>query len=178
MLQIGNSRYEKNNPIEFFYLNSDVDANLVLVETSKKRYDIRMAEPTTEAIAEYFNTGGDDTRKILDLSRIKFIDTKGFHGLKTLQKKYGDMKLIVNDEVRELVELQGLHDTFSFMQGIPIDVYDKLQSFRKQLKWVRWKEDYRDFLSKMFKTKKEEPYGHSPDSQYSTPSEHAPQPLP
>jgi anti-anti-sigma regulatory factor len=178
MLQIGNSRYEKNRPIEFFYLNSSVDADVVLVEPSKKRYDIRKARTMTEAISEYFKIGGDGTRKILDLSRVDFVDSEGMYGLKTLQKKYRDMKIIVNDEVHELVKLQELQDFFSLEQGIPIDVYNELQSFRKQLKGVKWKEDYRDFFRKVFKTKKESPYAHSPTSQYSTPPEQAVQSFP
>ena len=151
MLQIGNSIYAKTGFGEFFYLNSDVDADLALVNVPKGRYDILKAEPLTKVLSGYFEIGSDKTRKIADFSKIRFVDSMGFDLLKKLQNEYRDMKFIFNDEVLELLELPEIPDTFSLENGIPIDVYNKLQSFREQLKGVDWKE---------YKT-----YEHSPASQ-------------
>jgi hypothetical protein len=121
---------------KFFYMNSKVDASVFIMQTPNRKYNTLMAEPAKEELDSYFSFGGKDTRKILKLSEINFVDTHGFDTLLYLQRKYPEMELIVNEDVYELVRLLKLEDTLSISPDFPEDVSRELESMRKRLDLV------------------------------------------
>ncbi len=138
MKKIGNSRYAKTDFGEFFYLNSNVDTSLLLLRPRDKRYNVLVADDVKDSIWSengYFKTVGDEnTKKIVDLSRIYFVDSKASQDLLKMQEEYGNnLRLIISDEVDELLELQKIKNKFIIESGIPLDVYNELLELKKNI---------------------------------------------
>jgi len=85
------------------------------------RFNAIIAEPVKEELLELFNK--PNTKLVLDLSGINFIDSSGFGVFLSLMKAannhYGSFKICnISKEVMELFKLLQLHNVF--------EIYDNL----------------------------------------------------
>ncbi len=95
---------------------------LVASFKDQDRFNALITEPVKEKLMGYFNK--PNTRLMIDLTGIKFIDSSGFSVFLTVMKaannNYGELKICnVSKEVKELFELLQLHNIF--------EIYDSVQ---------------------------------------------------
>jgi anti-sigma B factor antagonist len=101
--------------------------NTIVVKFNKiDRFNALISEPVKEDLKSFFNK--PDTRLILNLEGIKFIDSSGFgvflSTLKTANNNHGQFKICnINEEVMELFKLLQLHNVF--------ELYDNLEDCLK-----------------------------------------------
>lgn len=104
---------------------------LVARFNNQDRFNALIAEPVKETLLAYYTK--PNTRLLVDLSGIKFIDSSGFSVLLSLMKasnnNYGQLKICnVSRDVKELFEVLQLHNVF--------EIYDSCQdcmnSFAKE----------------------------------------------
>lgn len=79
------------------------------------RFNALIVEPVKEQLKSFFNK--PDTRLVLNLEGIKFIDSSGFGVflsiMKTANNNHGQFKICsINREVMELFKLLQLHNVF------------------------------------------------------------------
>ncbi len=101
--------------------------NTIVVKFNKiDRFNALISEPVKEDLKSFFNK--PDTRLILNLEGIKFIDSSGFgvflSTLKTANNNHGQFKICnIAEEVMELFKLLQLHNVF--------ELYDNLEDCLK-----------------------------------------------
>jgi anti-sigma B factor antagonist len=101
--------------------------NTIVVKFNKiDRFNALISEPVKEDLKSLFNK--PDTRLILNLEGIKFIDSSGFgvflSTLKTANNNHGQFKICnIAEEVMELFKLLQLHNVF--------ELYDNLEDCLK-----------------------------------------------
>lgn len=101
--------------------------NAIVVKFNKiDRFNALISEPVKEDLKRFFNK--PDTRLILSLEGIKFIDSSGFgvflSTLKTANNNHGQFKICnISEEVMELFKLLQLHNVF--------ELYDNLEDCLK-----------------------------------------------
>lgn len=83
--------------------------------TNEDRLNAFIAETVKESLLSYFNK--PNTKLILDLKGIRFIDSSGFGVFLSIMKaannNYGKFKICnVSDEVKELFQVLQLHTVF------------------------------------------------------------------
>lgn len=88
---------------------------LVAGFTGQDRFNGLITEPVKEKLLAYYNK--PNTRLVIDLEGIKFIDSSGFSVFLSLMKaannNYGELKICnVNPEVKELFQVLQLHNVF------------------------------------------------------------------
>ena len=98
---------------------------LVAKFTNEDKFNALIAEAVKETILSYYNK--PNTKLIISLEGIRFIDSSGFSTLLTIMKaannNYGEFKICnVAEEVKELFQVLQLHNIFeihdSFNDGI------------------------------------------------------------
>ena len=92
-----------------------IDNILVVSFQDVNRFNILITDTIKEEVKSFFNT--PNTKLILDLTGINFIDSSGFGVflsiMKTANNSYGYFKICnINDEVMELFKLLQLHHVF------------------------------------------------------------------
>ena len=92
------------------------------------RFNALIAEPVKQELLEYFNK--PNTRLIIDLEGISFIDSSGFgvflSTMKAANNNYGTLKICnISEEVMELFKLLQLHNVFELYK----DLDECIQSF-------------------------------------------------
>jgi anti-sigma B factor antagonist len=101
--------------------------NIIVVKFNKlDRFNALISEPIKEDLKSFFNK--PDTKLILNLEGIQFIDSSGFGVflsiLKTANNNHGQFKICnISGEVMELFKLLQLHNVF--------ELYDKLEDCLK-----------------------------------------------
>ncbi len=101
--------------------------NIIVVKFNRiDRFNALISEPIKEDLKSFFNK--PDTKLILNLEGIKFIDSSGFGVflsiLKTANNNHGQFKICnISGEVMELFKLLQLHNVF--------ELYDKLEDCLK-----------------------------------------------
>ncbi len=93
----------------------NIDGVLVVAFKDVNRFNALITEPVKEEINGYFNT--PNTRLVLDLGGISFIDSSGFGAflsiMKTANNNNGSFKICnISEEVMELFKLLQLHNVF------------------------------------------------------------------
>jgi anti-sigma B factor antagonist len=88
---------------------------LVVSFQDVNRFNVLITDTIKEEVKSFFNT--PNTKLILDLTGINFIDSSGFGVflsiMKTANNNYGFFKICnINDEVMELFKLLQLHHVF------------------------------------------------------------------
>ncbi len=93
------------------------DSNGVLIVSFKEtdRFNALITEPVKESLLGYFNK--PETKLVLDLGGIKFIDSTGFSVflsvMKAANNHNGQFKICnVADDVKELFQVLQLHNVF------------------------------------------------------------------
>jgi len=91
------------------------DGILVAGFTDEDRFNGLITEPVKEKLLAYYNK--PNTKLVIDLHGIKFIDSSGFSVFLSLMKaannNYGELKICnVNQEVKELFKVLQLHNVF------------------------------------------------------------------
>jgi len=92
-----------------------VDGVLIVSFKNVNRFNALIAEPVKEEMKTYFTT--PNTRLVLDLDGISFIDSSGFGTflsiMKTANNNFGYFKICnISEEVMELFKLLQLHNVF------------------------------------------------------------------
>ena len=92
-----------------------IDNINVVSFSNSDRFNSLITEPVKESLLEFFNKS--NTKLVLDLEGIKFIDSSGFgvflSVMKAANNNYGVFKICnVNDDVMELFKLLQLHNVF------------------------------------------------------------------
>lgn len=96
--------------------------NIIVVSFDNvKRFNALITEPVKEELKSFFNK--PNTKLILNLNGIEFIDSSGFGVflslLKTANNSYGQFKLCnVTPEVLELFKLLQLHNVFEIYTNL------------------------------------------------------------
>jgi anti-sigma B factor antagonist len=105
--------------------------NGVIVVTFDKinRFNALITEPVKEQLKAHFNL--PNTRLVLDLSGINFIDSSGFGVflslMKTANNNYGYFKICsISEEVLDLFKLLQLHNVFEIYNSVD----DAIKSFK------------------------------------------------
>ena len=93
----------------------NINGVLVVSFNNANRFNALITEPVKEELKSFFNA--PNTKLILDLSGITFIDSSGFGVflsiMKTANNNYGQFKISnINEEVMELFKLLQLHNVF------------------------------------------------------------------
>lgn len=93
------------------------------------RLNALISEPVKEELKSIFNT--TDTRLVLNLEGIRFIDSSGFAVflsiLKTAGNNYGQFKIAnISEDVLELFKLLQLHNVFEIYNSVD----DAVNSFK------------------------------------------------
>ena len=88
---------------------------LVAGFTDEDRFNGLITEPVKEKLLTYFNK--PNTKLVLNLNGIKFIDSSGFSVFLSLMKaannNYGELKICnIKSEVKELFKVLQLHNVF------------------------------------------------------------------
>jgi anti-sigma B factor antagonist len=101
---------------------TEVNGVLVAKFTNQDRFNSLISEPVKETLLAYFNK--PNSKLILDLAGIKFIDSSGFSVFLSIMKvannNYGEFKICnIAPEVKELFQLLQLHNIF--------DIHDTLE---------------------------------------------------
>jgi anti-sigma B factor antagonist len=101
---------------------------LVVSFQDVNRFNVLITDSVKEEVKSLFNT--PNTKLILDLTGINFIDSSGFGVflsiMKTANNNYGFFKICnINDEVMELFKLLQLHNVFEIYKTLD----DALKSF-------------------------------------------------
>ena len=97
-------------------LNTEnIEGVIVVSFNHVNRFNALITEPVKEEIKSYFGT--PNTRLILDLGGITFIDSSGFGAflsiMKTANNTFGYFKICnISEEVMELFKLLQLHNVF------------------------------------------------------------------
>lgn len=108
---------------------SENNGVLIAKFSDQDRFNSLITEPVKETLLSYFTK--PNTKLIVNLNGIKFIDSSGFSVFLSLMKaannNYGELKICnITPEVKELFELLQLHNIF--------EIYDSqeecLQSFK------------------------------------------------
>jgi anti-anti-sigma factor len=94
---------------------SEIKGVLVAKFIKQDRFNSLITEPVKDTLMGYFNK--PNTKLIINLEGIKFIDSSGFSVfltiMKTANNNYGKLKICsVASEVKELFELLQLHNIF------------------------------------------------------------------
>ncbi|MBN2275372.1 MAG: STAS domain-containing protein [Bacteroidales bacterium] len=103
-------------------LKTDKINNVVIVKFDNiDRFNALITEPVKEELKSLFNK--PDTRLILNLEGIRFIDSSGFGVflsiLKTANNNHGQFKLCnIEAEVMELFRLLQLHNVFEIYNNL------------------------------------------------------------
>ncbi|MBN1416459.1 MAG: STAS domain-containing protein [Bacteroidales bacterium] len=103
-------------------LKTDKINNVVIVRFDNiDRFNALISEPVKEDLKSLFNK--PDTRLILNLEGIRFIDSSGFGVflsiLKTANNNHGQFKLCnIESEVMELFRLLQLHNVFEIHKNL------------------------------------------------------------
>jgi anti-sigma B factor antagonist len=103
--------------------------NIIVVKFNRiDRFNALISEPVKEDLKSFFNK--PDTKLILNLEGIKFIDSSGFgvflSTLKTANNNHGQFKICnIAEEVMELFRLLQLHNVFELYSNLE----DCLKSF-------------------------------------------------
>lgn len=103
-------------------LKTDKINNVVIVKFDNiDRFNALITEPVKEELKSLFNK--PDTRLILNLEGIRFIDSSGFGVflsiLKTANNNHGQFKLCnIETEVMELFRLLQLHNVFEIHNNL------------------------------------------------------------
>ena len=92
-----------------------IDNILVVSFQDVNRFNVLITDTIKEEVKSYYNT--PNTKLILDLTGINFIDSSGFGVflsiMKSANNNYGFFKICnINDEVMELFKLLQLHHVF------------------------------------------------------------------
>ncbi len=114
--------------MELFDIEKRGDVTIVRFKENVKKFNALIAEEAKQQLNALFDA--PNTKLILSLEGIKYIDSSGFGVLlslmKTANNKYGSLKICnVSDEVMELFKLLQLHNIFD----IEPDVEDCLKSY-------------------------------------------------
>ena len=103
--------------------------NIIVVKFNQiDRFNALISEPVKEDLKAFFNK--PDTKLILNLEGIRFIDSSGFGVflsiLKTANNNHGQFKICkISEEVMELFKLLQLHNVFELYDSLD----DCLKSF-------------------------------------------------
>jgi len=94
---------------------SEVKGILVAKFTNQDRFNSLISDPVKETLLSYYNK--PNSKLILDLDGIKFIDSSGFSVflavMKAANNNYGEFKICnIIPEVKELFQLLQLHNIF------------------------------------------------------------------
>lgn len=101
---------------------NEVKGVLIAKFTNQDRFNSLISDPVKETLLSYYNK--PNSKLILDLEGIKFIDSSGFSVflsvMKTANNNYGGFKICnILPEVKELFQLLQLHNVF--------DIHDSLE---------------------------------------------------
>lgn len=112
------SIYQTNNHMITVEENNGV---LVAAFTEEDRFNALITEPVKEKLLPYFSR--PNTRLIINLEGIKFIDSSGFSVFLSLMKaannNYGQLKICnVHPEVKELFKVLQLHNVFELYDAL------------------------------------------------------------
>ncbi len=107
----------------------NTDGVVVVSFDHVNRFNALITEPVKDEIKSYFST--PNTKLVLDLSGITFIDSSGFGAflsiMKTANNNFGYFKICnISEEVMELFKLLQLHNVFEIYNTKE----DALKSFR------------------------------------------------
>ncbi len=107
-----------------------IDGVLVVSFKNVNRFNALITEPVKEEIKSYFTA--PNTKLILDLGGITFIDSSGFGTflsiMKTANNNFGFFKICnISEEVMELFKLLQLHNVFEIYNTKE----DALKSFER-----------------------------------------------
>jgi len=94
---------------------------LVAKFTNQDRFNALITEAVKETLLAYFNK--PNTKMILDLTGIHFIDSSGFSVFLALMKaannSYGEFKICnIDKEVKELFQVLQLHNVFEINNSL------------------------------------------------------------
>jgi len=113
-----------NGTADFFYVNHDIDKALLVPHM--KRYDRFVAEPfENEAIRFMDETGAAEV--YIDLSDAHFVDSAAIKELESMkhyvESKGRKLRIKVNPEVYELLEVSGNKSSLPLCDSIPEELY-------------------------------------------------------
>lgn len=99
----------------------DKNGILVALFSDEDRFNALITEPVKEKLLPYFSK--PNTRLVLNLEGIKFIDSSGFSVFLSLMKaannNYGQLKICnVHPEVKELFKVLQLHNVFELYDSL------------------------------------------------------------
>ncbi len=114
--------------MELFDIEKKGDVTIVRFKENIKKFNALITEEAKKQLNALYDT--PNTKLILSLEGIQYIDSSGFGVLlslmKTANNKYGSLKICnISDEVMELFKLLQLHNVFD----IEPDVEDCLKSY-------------------------------------------------
>lgn len=94
---------------------NEVKGILVAKFTKQDRFNALISDAVKDSLLAYFNK--PNTKLIMDLEGVKFIDSSGFSVflavMKAANNNYGDFKICnIAPEVKELFQLLQLHNIF------------------------------------------------------------------
>lgn len=107
----------------------DKDGILVASFSDEDRFNALITEPVKEKLLPYYSK--PNTRLIINLGGIKFIDSSGFGVFLSLMKaannNYGQLKICnLHPEVKELFKVLQLHNVFELYDSLE----DCIESFQ------------------------------------------------
>ncbi len=110
-------------------ITKNQDGVLVVRFTNTNRFNALISEPVKEELNSYFST--PDTKLVLDLEGINFVDSTGFgvflSVMKTANNNYGYFKIAnISKELMELFKLLQLHHVFEIHNSVE----DAVNSFQ------------------------------------------------
>lgn len=99
----------------------DKNGILVAFFSDEDRFNALITEPVKEKLLPYFSK--PNTRLVLNLEGIRFIDSSGFSVFLSLMKaannNYGQLKICnVHPEVKELFKVLQLHNVFELYDSL------------------------------------------------------------
>lgn len=107
--------------MELFYIEKKDDVIIVRFKENVKKFNALITEEAKKQLNALYDT--PNTKLILSLKGIKYIDSSGFGVLlslmKTANNKYGFFKICdISDEVMELFKLLQLHNIFDIQDSM------------------------------------------------------------
>jgi len=107
--------------MELFYIEKKGDVIIVRFKENVKKFNALITDEAKKQLIALYDT--PNTKLILSLKGIKYIDSSGFGVLlslmKTANNKYGFLKICdISDEVMELFKLLQLHNIFDIQDSM------------------------------------------------------------
>ena len=107
--------------MELFDIEKKGDITIVRFKENIKKFNALITEEAKQQLKALFNT--PNTKLVLSLKGIKYVDSSGFGVLlslmKTASNNFGFLKICdVSDEVMELFKLLQLHNVFDIEPGV------------------------------------------------------------